>query len=230
MSDPVATYADDPSVKKVLVISHERSGTHFLMNTIADNFGYVSNPWVDIDDTQVTNPYAWQNVKIAMENFPGPLLNIFKTHYSAGFFEGFEDWVLETFHVFYIRRETDPCMKSLMRHVNDLPWKAGLKTDDWLRFKWSPPGGCLLRYQMEQYDDMKSRHEAHIKGFTEAEPWASGAFQVSYEELDQEFERTVMKIACHLRMTPTYGVPVRPERGDRVINRKRIEELHPEFF
>jgi hypothetical protein len=30
--------------RKIIVASHERSGTHFLMNTLADNFGYVSEP------------------------------------------------------------------------------------------------------------------------------------------------------------------------------------------
>ena len=42
--------------KKVIVISHERSGTHFLMDTIALNFGYVGDfdergaaRWIDLD-------------------------------------------------------------------------------------------------------------------------------------------------------------------------------------
>ena len=33
----------------VLVVSHERSGTHFLMNSIARGYGYTSTPWVDMD-------------------------------------------------------------------------------------------------------------------------------------------------------------------------------------
>ena len=34
---------------KVMVVSHERSGTHFLMNTIALNFDYISAPWINLD-------------------------------------------------------------------------------------------------------------------------------------------------------------------------------------
>src|SRR5215469_1383683 len=33
----------------VMVVSHERSGTHFLMNALASCYGYVSAPWVDFD-------------------------------------------------------------------------------------------------------------------------------------------------------------------------------------
>jgi hypothetical protein len=33
----------------VMVVSHERSGTHFLMNSIARGYGYTAKPWVDMD-------------------------------------------------------------------------------------------------------------------------------------------------------------------------------------
>ena len=39
----------DPREKKIIVFSHERSGTHFLMNTIGENFGYNNLQWIDID-------------------------------------------------------------------------------------------------------------------------------------------------------------------------------------
>ena len=32
----------------VMVVSHERSGTHFLMNALAACYGYVSAPWVNL--------------------------------------------------------------------------------------------------------------------------------------------------------------------------------------
>ncbi len=35
--------------KKGMVVSHERSGTHFLMNTLALNFGYIAKPWINFD-------------------------------------------------------------------------------------------------------------------------------------------------------------------------------------
>ena len=33
---------------KVLVVSHERSGTHFVMNSLALNLDYVSSPWINL--------------------------------------------------------------------------------------------------------------------------------------------------------------------------------------
>ena len=36
-------------VKKAMIVSHERSGTHFLMNTLDKNFPYISQPWINFD-------------------------------------------------------------------------------------------------------------------------------------------------------------------------------------
>ena len=40
---------------KVLVVSHERSGTHFMMNSLAANFGYVANPFMNLDSSLGVN-------------------------------------------------------------------------------------------------------------------------------------------------------------------------------
>ena len=42
------TVSDEPR-RKVAVISHERSGTHFLMNTLAANCDLIAKPWWDLD-------------------------------------------------------------------------------------------------------------------------------------------------------------------------------------
>lgn len=42
---------DRPSA---LVVGHERSGNHFLMNTLARAYGYIAEPWFNLD--QVPHP------------------------------------------------------------------------------------------------------------------------------------------------------------------------------
>lgn len=216
--------------KKILVASHERSGTHFLMNTIADNFGYVSEPWADIDDDRVVNPYAWENIRAYLEQFAGrPILNLFKTHYPIEFFEGLLDWLLAEFNVVYIHRNVDDCLRSLQRHVNDLPWKAGPKTNDYLHFKWSPPSGALLRYQLRQYDRMVDRHQAHVAGYLCSGPACGRIHVVKYEDLDQDFAATVERLSQALNLFPLHVTPQRPARKDtRQINETRFhkEETH----
>ena len=48
--------------KKAAVIGHERSGTHFLMNTLAYNFGYISAPWFNFDFELGINFHAPQAI------------------------------------------------------------------------------------------------------------------------------------------------------------------------
>jgi len=63
--------------KKVLVLSHERSGTHFLINTIAQCFNYLPQQ-IDLDNSQNIN---WGNPEMAskwMQQFQGRFVaNIF---------------------------------------------------------------------------------------------------------------------------------------------------------
>jgi hypothetical protein len=216
---------------KIIVFSHERSGTHFLMNTIADNFGYVSDPWLDIDDDTVTNPYAAENIQSFLENYKDlPMLNLIKTHYPAEFFGGIEDWLLDNFVCFYIRREPEACLKSLRRHVEDLPWKSGPLTPTDEVFRWSKPCGGMLKYQLNQYDHIWQRHAAHVLSYTTIAPWQNGMIHLTYEDLDQRFDDTVAEIGRRMQLLPLHRPAKRPDRNLRVVKADHIHEEFNEHF
>ena len=67
MSTPSAPHSEQPAKKNCIIVSHERSGTHFLMNTLALNFGYISEPWINLDFETGMNFHA-----------PGALLAFFQ--------------------------------------------------------------------------------------------------------------------------------------------------------
>ena len=47
-------FSSNANIKKVIVVcSHERSGTHFLMNSIAHNTHYSVEPFIDFDYMQI---------------------------------------------------------------------------------------------------------------------------------------------------------------------------------
>jgi len=50
------------SAAPVMVVSHQRSGTHFMMNTVAACFGYVSNPWLDTTATALKSTTSIRRV------------------------------------------------------------------------------------------------------------------------------------------------------------------------
>jgi len=202
--------------KKVLVISHERSGTHFLMNTIADNFGYVSDPWIDVDDVTVSNPYSPSNILEFLMSAKGqPVINVFKSHYPSDFFMGVGSRILDEYAVFYIKRKPGPCLRSFRKFISRRPWNSGPVADNDEEFKNMQPWGGALRYQLRQYDSMLERHKEHIASYAH-EPW-DRATHLTYEELDTDFDATVAKIG------QTIGIkrldkPIRPTKAERVVN------------
>ena len=220
-----ATYGN-PGTRKIIVASHERSGTHFMMNTLSDNFGYISDPWVDIDGDRLVNPYAPENIRSYLSGAEGrPVLNLFKTHYPAEFFDGIADWLLGEFTIIYMMRKTEPTLRSLRKHIKDLPWNAGPVLDDSEpdeKFFHTSPCGGLLRYQMRQYRFLWERHHEHLKGWGMKEPWASQVIHVDYDDLDKDFDATVVRLGRMIGMFPIHEKPKRPGRDDRVIKADKI--------
>jgi len=206
-------------IKKAIVVSHERSGTHFLMNTLADSFQYVSYPWINMDIDQPINWWAADNLLSFLMSMKGePVLNIVKSHHSVEFFLPVLEEVLEEFHLFYIYREPQAVMESLCRHLNAIPWNAGPKVESGAALAATEPSGSLLRYQARQYPNMRERLLAHQKGWKEGIPehLRGQIIYVSFEDLRDRFEATVRFIGRQLkRAVPK--VIIKPSREDRVV-------------
>ena len=92
---------------KVMVVSHERSGTHFLMNSIARCFNYVADPWVNYDGSSIaTNFHSSAAVLEFFRQFRGyPVANIVKSHHPFVFFQSTFESLAKDFHVFYVYRD-----------------------------------------------------------------------------------------------------------------------------
>src|SRR5580692_3676771 len=91
----------------VMVVSHERSGTHFLMNSLAACYGYVSLPWINFDHpTQsVLDIYsrgAIRDLLLGMAN--RPMANIVKSHHPPEFFTGELDRLSQRYVILVIYR------------------------------------------------------------------------------------------------------------------------------
>lgn len=188
------------ATKKVIVASHERAGTHFLMNTLAYNFGYVSAPWIDIDIEQVVNPFAPENFMLFLEQFEGkPVLNTFKTHFQADFFLPILDKLLSEYWIFYIYRRGSDVMESFTKHLNSYPWDAGPKVSDGEELSRTRPAGYLMRYQKTQLPNMWARFLVHNSGWKNLpEKYRDRIIYVGYEDLNERFEQTVRNIGVKI--------------------------------
>jgi hypothetical protein len=189
--------------KKAIVISHERSGTHFLMNTLALNFDYIAQPWINFDFQLGLNFY---NPKTLLNFFESinqkPLTNIIKSHHPFIFFAELIDFLSDKFHVFYIYRDPRDVMLSYWEIIQKLPWDEGPNANSVGEFMRSAPQGAMLRYHVEGWVGFGEQPDNKI-------------ILIRYEDLNLCFDDTVRKMSEKIgQMTAS---PKKPGIGENVV-------------
>jgi hypothetical protein len=211
------TAATRPHVGRsnVIVASHERSGTHFLINTLALNFGFAAKH-VDSDIASGADFYIRSHFQTFLDCLrqvgSGRIL---KEHHHLVFFDGMLEHLREKFIVFYVYRNPADVMCSHWRYVRSVERREGPITETPGAFMRAAPWGGMLRYQMEQQASVLDRWRSHVDAWTTLGVEAAGAIPVVYEELNLDFEATVARLAARL------GVPcprpVRPSLTENVM-------------
>lgn len=204
--------------KKAIVVAHERSGTHFLMNTLALNFGYISLPWVNYDFQTGMNFHSPVNALSFFEaTHDRPLLNIVKSHHQAPFLSEIIDYLADQFHIFYIYRDPRDVMVSFWRYLQTTDWDDGPKTATPGEFMRVAPRGGLLRYQKEQVPTLLHRWKVHVEGWADISA-ASGdqkIIMLRFEDLNLRFDETVKRVGQRIGRPIT--APARPDKVSAVI-------------
>ncbi len=205
-----------PDSPKVLVVSHERSGTHLLINTIAFNFGYGSQ-WINVRTDAING-----------KPDPGPHLasfkernvtNVLKSHHARPLFgETIED-LLSEFKIFYIVRDPRDVMTSYWRFAGQAVGEEGPRSNSVDVFVRSEPAGRALLYEYPPSADMANRWRQHVAGWL-PETDSGAVHLVRYEDLLDNFDDTLQGIADHMetealhRFKPDLSLPaVAPWRG-----------------
>lgn len=200
-----------------MVVSHERSGTHFLMNALASCYGYVSTPWIDFDRPTFNINYFYlpevRDLLLALAD--RPMANVVKSHHAVDFFAGELQRITERYVIFVICRNPAAVMLSFWRYIHQWPWTEGPKTLDPASFACGEPCGRLMRYQMRQYGSLLDRWSAHVEGWLYAAASLPRVVVVRYEDLDTNYEATMRGLAKHLGR-PHQAI-ARPARDYNVI-------------
>jgi hypothetical protein len=201
----------------VMVVSHERSGTHFLMNALAACYGYVSTPWIDFARStfNINFHYLPEVRDLLMALADRPMANVVKSHHAAEFFSGELQRITERYVIFVVCRDPASVMMSFWRYMHQWPWIEGPKTLDPDSFARAEPCGRLLQHQIRQHASMLHRWSAHVEGWLNAATHLSRAVVVRYEDLDSDYEATVRGFANHLGRLPQ--TIIRPARDYNVI-------------
>ena len=187
-------FASHP-IKKAMVVSHERSGTHFLMNTLDNNFQYISRPWINFDFELGINFHSAKTILNFFHKLHDkPILNIVKSHHHFYFFDKIIPYLSKQFHIFYIFRDPRDTMVSFFKLINHFQWDEGPKTATVGDFIRAQPRGGIMRYQKEQSPDMLSRWQDHVEAWYNYAQKNDSIHLVKYRDLNLKFEDTVQKI------------------------------------
>ncbi|HMK90457.1 MAG TPA: sulfotransferase domain-containing protein [Methylocystis sp.] len=201
--------------------SHERSGTHFLMNTIGHNSIYCSNPWVDFDIHPLAAILNFHSPR-SISSFFEALYNIHcaslvKSHFPACFFYLRNDFFLKNNIKFvYIYRNPVDVMISYKRFIDTCPWSEGPKKSTVAEFALSAPEGQMMRYQNSQESSLVARWEDHVSGWLKAAEREDNVLCVSYHDLKDDFENEHARIFSFLEL-PRDHKPIYPDYHRDVI-------------
>jgi hypothetical protein len=203
--------------RPILVVSHERSGTHFTMNAIAAAFGYVSAPHISLDRPQFNINFFYPQLLAETVRQVGSRrpANILKSHHPAEFFGETLDAVAAVWRIVYVHRHPADVMASYWRFLNTLQWNEGPAKPTVLEFAMAPPWGRLMRYQYSQHPNMLERWAAHVEGWVDAAERTGLVHVVRYEDLAGRYAETVRDIGAMLGQAPGSLAP--PSRDENVI-------------
>ena len=200
-----------------MVISHERSGTHFLINAISAAYGYPASRLVHFDQMTLNiNYFSKPSIvdavrKIARRGTPA----IIKSHHPVEFFDDAIDELLDCVTIFYIHRDPVDVMISFWRYMHIWKWNEGPRLARAMDFAAAEPEGQMLRYQTKQRRNMLHRWAHHVDGWTHAAEGRSRLIVVRYDQLRDAYEKTVSAFVGALG--PVSGTLTPPNRRTNVI-------------
>jgi hypothetical protein len=232
-NDPVKSAAPRPRLTffreqrpVAMVVGHERSGVHFLMNALAACYEHVSLPHVDFDRHAFNINYFYppEITRTLLGVIAArPLANVVKSHHAADFFDGQLPQISERFVLFYVYRDPVAVLSSFWRFIQKWQWTDGPKRDDPVAFAAAEPCGQMMRYQVRQHPSLMLRWAAHVEGWLNAAQATPRIIPVRYEDLDSQYEDTLCSFANCLGRQPS--AVVRPPRDRNFIKGLAITGL-----
>ena len=201
------------TIKPVLLVTHERSGSHFMFNSLAVNFNHTIKSFTPIGLPAKTHNYysligGTKDYKEALGLFlkmaafspDGSGRKMFKTHHDIAFLEGSRDY-LDQYNVIYVERECKDVLTSLYYYFRnsgpnrDFPNMEGLSLRDFVLN--TKPGNYQfdIDYSHVESSNFVERWKYHREGWVNSD---IPLIKTSYEDLSNSYNDTMSDIADKL--------------------------------
>ncbi len=180
----------------LIVSSHERSGTHFLMNSISDCTDYFANPYLDIGNRRNSGLIDFHNPNDVRSFFnrnsesrEKSLRNIVKSHYDSRLMlPAIEGGA----RVVYIYRNPVDVFISFWKFLMKFPEEGGsFKTP--IELASSCPQYSALRYQHTSYLCYFDRWYFHVLNWLLLASECSQISVLSYDQINFNFDYSIKR-------------------------------------
>ena len=227
--NPIKLSASE-NIKKILcVCSHERSGTHFMMNSISGCTEYTVNPFLNFDymplgsfvnffSKESINKFLFSLKKISNNESNNLCVNsIIKSHFPLSLMDPNKNLC----KVIYIYRNPEEVFFSYWKFLHRWNWLEGPKLSSPLELIKTNPKGQSQRYQIENYTNYFARWSSHIIDAKNSARNSSNIVLVNYSELENNFETTIEYICEKLKIN-IFQQPKKPNK-EKFIYGKAME-------
>jgi hypothetical protein len=130
-------------MKKVLIASFQRSGTHFLINNMATNFAGIEDGWFDVVHGKENRWVKDVNRRNIRDKIREQLVDVYykatttkclKTHYQMYFFERHLDSICDKYDILYVVRDPRDTMVACFHYYNNTNYELFVKEPVFSKF------------------------------------------------------------------------------------------------
>jgi len=190
-----------PPKKKILVVSHERSGTHFLFNSLAENIEGYSNQEISIQQAersfQIDKPSIDAVKEQLFSYFGKSEPRIFKSHHQYDFFAPYIDELIKEYHIVYMVRDGRDVLNSCLHYFNQAPAEEFPRCKSMAEFLEVDPG----KYSFDREYSLVSENNFSERWANHCAEWIRAHDKISivkYEDLESNFDTTMRVLASQM--------------------------------
>jgi len=202
----------------LMVASHERSGTHFLMNSLAQCTHYRADPFLNLDLNTVgglINLHSPEQIATFMGSLQGlHCASLIKSHHPAASLQASLEAGLK---VAAIIRHPAEVLLSYWRWLPSLPWHESDCWADPAALARGIPAGASQRYQERCVTNHFERWAAHAQGWLNLQLCdPKRVALITYADLLEQHGPTMEQLCSDLAL-PLSARPTMPDRHSNVV-------------